>query len=709
LTQMFTGLPEGIPAIEELKARRQWVAWKYETRKGRLTKPPVNPNTGGYASVSDPSNWSSYETAAAFAAGNDMAGVGFVLVRDDGITGIDLDKCIDADGRVEPWAQFILDGFSETYAEVSPSGRGLRLIARGKPDKAMKFDPAGVEVYGDGRYLTITGNRHPDAPSAINPAPLTLDALAERIRETKPGAAPAATATTTNERTDFVGRANHLAMQRLADWVPDVFPAAQYHDATKGYRVASADLGRDLEEDLSITPNGIVDFGLHDMGDAREGKRTAIDLVIEYGEQKDEKAAALWLCDRLGQNPETIGYATAANEFGAIAVQEDAFPRTSASTAILTLPPPRQWLYGYMLSRKYVSILASPGGVGKTAWTFAAAISMATGTAHLHERPHKPLKVWLYNLEDDILELQRRIHAAATLYDTPKEALDRITLTSGRDRPLRIVRQHEGKTILTKDVEALTNSLIANSIDVLVLDPLVNAHAIPENDIDATAELMRVVASIADKANCAILLVHHTRKGFVSGEADSIRGGSSLVANSRGAYTLAAMSADEAKTFGVPEDRRKRFIKIDDAKANMAPSGEGGRWVHLQSVTLGNGDADYPAGDSVQVASKWSPPKALDGLSHSDIRDMLAAIEVGTDGGELFSFHNTGKNARWVGKALIDGFGRTPEQAKSFIKIAREKGWLFEEEYVSPVNRHKVKGVKVSLANLGDSEIVDLD
>jgi hypothetical protein len=26
-----------------------------------------------------------------------------------------------------------------------------------------------------------------------------------------------------------------------------------------------------------------VDFGVHDLGDAREGKRTPIDLVLEYG------------------------------------------------------------------------------------------------------------------------------------------------------------------------------------------------------------------------------------------------------------------------------------------------------------------------------------------------------------------------------------------------------------------------------------------
>ena len=42
-----------------------------------------------------------------------------------------------------------------------------------------------------------------------------------------------------------------------------------------------ADLGRDLEEDLSISPSGVKDFGVHDLDDPRQGKRTPVDLVME--------------------------------------------------------------------------------------------------------------------------------------------------------------------------------------------------------------------------------------------------------------------------------------------------------------------------------------------------------------------------------------------------------------------------------------------
>jgi putative DNA primase/helicase len=92
---------------------------------------------------------------------------------------------------------------------------------------------------------------------------------------------------------------NTAALTKLDTWVPKLFPAA--HRMESGvWRVSSADLDRDLEEDLSIAPGGIVDFGVHDVGDPREGKRTPIDLVIEHGDEAARAAPRQWLADRLG-------------------------------------------------------------------------------------------------------------------------------------------------------------------------------------------------------------------------------------------------------------------------------------------------------------------------------------------------------------------------------------------------------------------------
>ena len=82
--------------------------------------------------------------------------------------------------------------------------------------------------------------------------------------------------------------------------MPALFGAGAYCDARGVWRVPSSAVGRDREEDISISPAGIVDFGEHDMGDPKRGKRTAIDLVMEHGGAADASAAARWLADQLG-------------------------------------------------------------------------------------------------------------------------------------------------------------------------------------------------------------------------------------------------------------------------------------------------------------------------------------------------------------------------------------------------------------------------
>lgn len=111
---------------------------------------------------------------------------------------------------------------------------------------------------------------------------------------------------------DFFSRVNSAAMAAFDAWVPQLLPQARKYQG--GYRVTSADLGRDLEEDLSIVPEGIKDFGVADMGDPREGKRSPIDLVREWAPKMldiDDMSileAAAWLCERLGVTKESLGY-----------------------------------------------------------------------------------------------------------------------------------------------------------------------------------------------------------------------------------------------------------------------------------------------------------------------------------------------------------------------------------------------------------------
>ena len=112
---------------------------------------------------------------------------------------------------------------------------------------------------------------------------------------------------------DIFTDVNTLALQNLTAWVPALFgeAAVARSSAEQGYRVSSEALGRDLQEDLSLHPNGCKDFGLHDQNDERCGKRSPIDVVMQWSERYGARLedgetpttalqAARWLAARLG-------------------------------------------------------------------------------------------------------------------------------------------------------------------------------------------------------------------------------------------------------------------------------------------------------------------------------------------------------------------------------------------------------------------------
>jgi len=122
-------------------------------------KVPIT-SQGQIASSTNPLTWSDYNTASQSTAGD---GLGFVL-NGDGIICIDLDHCFD--GKPNAEAQVLIDSLPNTYIEVSPSGNGLHIWGYAALSKGRRFDRNGlsVEVYPNGRYLTVTGNALIRAP-----------------------------------------------------------------------------------------------------------------------------------------------------------------------------------------------------------------------------------------------------------------------------------------------------------------------------------------------------------------------------------------------------------------------------------------------------------------------------------------------------------------------------------------------------------------
>jgi putative DNA primase/helicase len=171
-------VPPTVP--EELRERQQWVCWRYELRDGKPpTKVPYSP-LGGPASVTDAATWASYEAAVAALREKSHDGVGFILSPDDPFTAIDLDACRNPKtGELEEWAQELVGAF-DSYAEVSPSGRGIHVFVRGElPPGGNKRGP--IEMYSKNRFFTFSGNHISGTPLTIEERDAKLAKVHRRV------------------------------------------------------------------------------------------------------------------------------------------------------------------------------------------------------------------------------------------------------------------------------------------------------------------------------------------------------------------------------------------------------------------------------------------------------------------------------------------------------------------------------------------------
>jgi primase-polymerase (primpol)-like protein len=172
---------------DDLTERDSWLLWRYQGMKG--TKVPFT-TAGKSASSTDPKTWTTFADVVATYSKypGAFAGIGYVFTSDDPFTGVDLDSCL-ADGNPKPWVQPVIERFSDTYAEISPSGFGIKVFCKAKlPGKGVgktpvlgKDNPDSVEIYDTGRFFTVTGRRFRGAPDEIEDHQHDVEVIIERL------------------------------------------------------------------------------------------------------------------------------------------------------------------------------------------------------------------------------------------------------------------------------------------------------------------------------------------------------------------------------------------------------------------------------------------------------------------------------------------------------------------------------------------------
>lgn len=357
---------------------------------------------------------------------------------------------------------------------------------------------------------------------------------------------------------------------------------------------------------------------------------------------------------------------------------------------------PRRWLYGHIYLRGFISALVAPGGVGKSALGMVRALALATGRELLPgERPMVgPVTVWYHNAEDTPDEQLRRLAGAMDHYGiTHADIAGRLILTAGTDVPIQLARMgRDGPELTPGTADWIVGEARRLGVDVLLLDPLGAVHSLPENSNEAVNMLAGSLRQIARDADIAIGLVHHVGKAAALNMrehgANAARGASALTDACRVVEQLSRMTPEEGRGFALPAGECWRQLRLDNGKSNLAPAAAA-RWLHLASVSLGNKTAEYPSGDTVQVAESWTPPVAVAGTASE-----LAAVQNAIASTQTPPRYDA-RAADWVGWLIAGALNidagapgvksahRSPEQERGHARVrSLLDGWLADGRLV---------------------------
>lgn len=158
-----------VEAPAELRDLQGWLIWRFEpdasNPNGKPLKVPYyadgGKRHGKQGGIDDRGRMTTFAAARDAAARRGFTGVGLALMPEFGITALDFDNCVDAQGKLPTEIEQIA---SQTYAEYSPSGKGIRAFVRGSygnRKSPTEGNDYGFETFTSSGFVTFTGNAMP--------------------------------------------------------------------------------------------------------------------------------------------------------------------------------------------------------------------------------------------------------------------------------------------------------------------------------------------------------------------------------------------------------------------------------------------------------------------------------------------------------------------------------------------------------------------
>jgi len=357
----------------------------------------------------------------------------------------------------------------------------------------------------------------------------------------------------------------------------------------------------------------------------------------------------------------------------------------------ITGVPPRPWVaYSYAM-RGVVSFLSGAGSSGKSSLVVQMSNALASGLPFGDFKPIGPLRVGTYNCEDDKDEQRRRYTAAFQAWPQLDKNILKNIYRIGPET-IGTLFQEDPKTrevTPTAAMAKLERLVREERLDVLFVDPLLETHSSDENDNGAMRRVIAAYRSMAQRLNIAIIVLTHERKGGgAAGDIDRMRGASSQKDASRIAITVTRMTAEEATKYGIDQEEKNSYVRLDNGKSNYSPLKPLG-WYRLQGYQI-------PNGEYVAAAMPWQPPSVLEAISTETAIKILLDMTRRPPEERKIDRRAKPHITEWI----VEDYGIPHHAASAWIAACLQPDGVLEAQTVMGKNRHPVMVAEVKREKL---------
>jgi putative DNA primase/helicase len=221
-------------------------------------------------------------------------------------------------------------------------------------------------------------------------------------------------------------------------------------------------------------------------------------------------------------------------------------------------PPQPDFILGNVFERLDKVMIVGPTKSRKSFFALQMALCLTAGVPFLGLKVPRPVRVLYIDLENRKAWLKRRL----------RRMVESMDLTAERVRNLMFVPARRNRDI---DSASILTESVRHRPDVLILDPIYKLDAADENDQTSRKLLVAMLGDIAEKADCAIVLVHHDPKGDTNLRDVRDRGSGSSVLN---------RDVDGTLALTVRKEKNQKRVECLTILSRNAPP-EGDRTLHF--------------------------------------------------------------------------------------------------------------------------------